>query len=228
MPSFTMELWRVIDGKPGTINEDVYLGLSEYPIYDEAHRAELNSKIKNHYMYQEIGHETVDQFRFRLKTKMNEIMPMYNELYATALIDFDPLTTVDILNTSTGEQEQTASGKNENVTSSDIDSTSKNVASSFPQVMLSGDADYATSGADANSQSKTTANVVDDSTSENKTLSESESRTKGFQGSPAQLIQAARAAILNVDMLIVAELDPLFMAVWNNGDEYTHDENYRK
>lgn len=221
MPSFTLELWRVIDLKPDSKLEDEWLGLNDYPIFDTAYRDGLNTKIKNHFMYQEIGHETVEQFTFSMRRKMHEIMPLFNELYKTTQIEFDPLSTMDIRNVTTGTQAQTSEGVTTSDTESDIDAVAKNVASAFPQVMLSGNKDYATSGADSNSQTKTTGNVNEESTAESNATTDSDSHTTGYQGIPAQLIQAYRAAILNVDMLIIAELDELFMAVWNNGDEYS-------
>ena len=224
MPSFTLELFRVIDMKPASIPEDKWLGLDDYPIFQSDYREKLNAKIKNHFMFQEIGHETVEQFAFRMRVKMNEIMPAYNQLYKSALLEFDPLLTVDILNTSTGEQDQTSTGTSENDTLSDIDAKSKNVASIFPQTMLAGNGDYASNGADANSQTKTTAKIKDEQNASNNTKSETESRTKGYQGSPAQLIQAARAIILNVDLMVIADVDELFMSVWNNGDEYSQSK----
>ena len=221
MPSFTMELWRVIDLKPDNIDEDIWLGLGEYPIYDNDYRTPLNAKIKTHFMYQEIGFETVEQFTFRMKARMNEIMPLYNELYKSTQIQYDPLSTIDIRTIATGEQAQVSEGSSTNATESDIDANSRNIVSNFPQTMLNGNKDYASNGADANSQTKTTAEVTEDSEATNTTNSETDSQTSGYQGIPAQLIQAYRAAILNVDMLVIAELDTLFMMVWNNGDEYS-------
>ena len=221
MPSFTVELWRVIEFKPAEMSLDEWLGMNEYPIFETDYREGLNKKIRDHFMYQEIGHETVEQFRFSMRRKLNEIMPVYNELYKTTKKEFDPLSTIDIRTVSSGTQAQTSEGTTANETDSDINAVSRNVASSFPQVLLSGNKDYATSGADSNSQTKTTGNVSEESTSESNAITESDSRTSGYQGNPAQLLQAYRAAILNVDMLVIAELDDLFMMVWNNGDSYT-------
>ena len=221
MPSFTVELWRVIEFKPAEMSLDEWLGMNEYPIFETDYREGLNKKIRDHFMYQEIGHETVEQFRFSMRRKLNEIMPVYNELYKTTKKEFDPLSTIDIRTVSSGTQAQTSEGTTANETDSDINAVSRNVASSFPQVLLSGNKDYATSGADSNSQTKTTGNVSEESTAESNAITESDSRTSGYQGNPAQLLQAYRAAILNVDMLVIAELDELFMMVWNNGDSYT-------
>lgn len=221
MPTFTMELWRVLDLKPDGKTEDEWLGLTTYPLFTGIDRTALNQKIKNHFMYQEIGHETVEQFTFSLKRKMNEIMPVYNELYRSVATDYDMLSTIDMQTITKGNQEQVTEATATNESKSNIDAKARNIASNYPGVMLSGDKDYASSGADSNSQTETLGDVTDTSNAENLTTSEGESRTKGYQGHPAQLIQAFRAAIVNVDMLIIAELDELFMMVWNNGDDYT-------
>jgi len=216
-----MELWRVIDLKPDTISEDAWLGLDSYPLFEGDYRESLNKKIKDHFMYQEIGHETVEQFTFAMRRKMNEIMPLYNELYQTTKLKFDPLSTMDIRTVTSADQTQTSEGNTEASTVGDVDSVAKNVASAFPQVMLAGNKDYATSGADSNSQTKTTGTNSESSSAENTATQNSDSRTSGYQGSAAQLIMQYRAAILNVDMLIIAELNELFMIVWNNSDEYS-------
>jgi hypothetical protein len=221
MPTFTLELWRVIDLKPDVIDEDTWLGLADYPLFEASYRQALNLKIKTHFMYQEIGHETVEQFTFSMKRRMNEIMPLYNELYKSTKLEFDPLSTMDIHTVVSGSAEQQSAATTTNETSSEVDAKSKNVASAFPQVQLSGNADYATSGADANSQTESTAEANETSNASNTSSNDQDSHTTGYQGSPAELIQRFRAAILNVDMLIIAELDVLFMGVWNNGDEYS-------
>lgn len=211
----------MIDLKPEEMSLDEWTGLNEYPIFESDYREGLNKKIRDHFMFQEIGHETVEQFRFSMRRKMNEIMPLYNQLYETTRLQFDPLSTVDITTVTNAEQSQQSSGSNVNETTGDVDSTAKNVSSTFPQVMLGGNKDYATSGADSNSKSKTTGKTEDVSTAENDATQSSSSNTKGYQGSASQLLQQYRAAILNVDVLVIRELDELFMMVWNTGDEYS-------
>lgn len=221
MPTFTLELWRVLDLRPNNKTENQWLGLDNYPLFEGVDRDALNEKIKNHYMYQEIGHETVEQFTFAMRRKMNEIMPVYNELYRSVKTEYDPLSTIDMKTVSKGLQDQDTEATSTNETDSDIDSKAKNVASAFPGMMLGGDKDYATNGADSNSQTNTKGKVEEVSTAKNTSTTEGETRTTGYQGSPAQLIQAFRAAIINIDMMIIAELDELFMMVWNNGDDYS-------
>lgn len=69
-----------------------YLGLDDYPIFDESYRSTLNDKIIRHYYFHEIGFETAGQFAWFLRTKMHEIMPYYNQLYASQDLIADPLT----------------------------------------------------------------------------------------------------------------------------------------
>mgnify|MGYP006935831887 CR=1 FL=1 len=69
------------------------LALNEYPIFNENYRNHLNKKIIDHFLFYEIGQETPYRFNHYLKTKMNEIMPYYNQLYISEMIKFDPLSS---------------------------------------------------------------------------------------------------------------------------------------
>lgn len=75
------------------INYD--LGMNNYPIFDETYREHLNNKIISHYMFYEIGFETPELFKMYLNTRLNEIMPYYNQLYESEKIKFDPLENVN-------------------------------------------------------------------------------------------------------------------------------------
>lgn len=67
----------------------------DFPIYDEKYRMVLEKKILRHYYTREIGDETVGLWKLRLETKMNEIMPYYNQLYKSTLYEFNPFYDVD-------------------------------------------------------------------------------------------------------------------------------------
>lgn len=68
---------------------DAGFSIGAYPIWDESYRNVLNDKIKNHYLFREIGQETPGRFKHYLDTKLNEIMPYYNQLYQTTLQNYD-------------------------------------------------------------------------------------------------------------------------------------------
>ena len=67
-----------------------------YPIFDESYKSVLETKILKHYYTREIGLETVGLWKLKLDTKLNEIMPYYNQLYKSELLEFNPLYDVDL------------------------------------------------------------------------------------------------------------------------------------
>lgn len=71
----------------------------DFPMFDEKYRDVLCGKILKHYWTREIGAETVGLFKLWLDTKLNEIMPYYNQLYKSTLLEFNPLYDVDITTT---------------------------------------------------------------------------------------------------------------------------------
>lgn len=71
----------------------------DYPIFDEHYRNTLETKILKHYYFREIGAETVGLWKAWLDMKMNEIMPYYNKLYLTELLDYNPLYTTNLTRT---------------------------------------------------------------------------------------------------------------------------------
>lgn len=83
-----------------------------YPIFDVNYKPILERKILNHYYTREISYETVGVWKLHLKAKMNEIMPMFNKLYETELLTYNPLWDVDLtedkdrtIDTDTGNTE---------------------------------------------------------------------------------------------------------------------------
>ena len=88
MSKYTTELRYLIEN-----NFDI--GLKDYPIFDENYREPLNRKIINHYYFREIGMETAELFKRYLNNTMREIMPYYNQLYKSELLEFNPFYNVD-------------------------------------------------------------------------------------------------------------------------------------
>ncbi len=112
---------EVIEQARGTI-------FDKYPIFDETYRNVLETKILRHYYTREICAETPALWKLWLNNKMNEIMPYYNQLYKSALLEFNPLYDVDLYRdhqgtgTSTGNASRTSS-ENASRTSSRNDET---------------------------------------------------------------------------------------------------------
>lgn len=68
----------------------------DYPIFDENYRSVLETKIIKHYYTREIAAETVGLWKLWLDERMNNIMPYYNQLYKSELLEFNPLYDTDI------------------------------------------------------------------------------------------------------------------------------------
>ena len=68
----------------------------DFPMFDESYRHVLETKILRHYYTREIGLETVGLWKLKLETKLNEIMPYYNQLYKSELLEFNPFYDVDL------------------------------------------------------------------------------------------------------------------------------------
>lgn len=108
------------------------IGLKDYPIFDENYRNILNEKIINHYLFNEIGMETAELFKFYLNTTMREIMPYYNQLYKSELLEFNPLYDTDLTtvydktndNTSTTDSNNYSYNKSKVTTNGNVENES--------------------------------------------------------------------------------------------------------
>lgn len=212
MPSFTLPLKQVIELSP---NGDI--GLNDYPIFDDSYREALNQKIIDHYWNQEIGQETISMFRLALRRKMNEIMPLYNQHYKIGLSEIDPLQTVSVKSLTESIGNTTSTGNANN--SSTSAAKSRAVASETPQTQLMPNGDYASSMQD--NISDTAATGTSDETQTGEQTGTNDNTMTGSQGHAPELIFRARQLFVNVDMMIIDELQSLFMLVWTNSDSYT-------
>ena len=127
-----------------------------FPIFDDDYKLPLEKKILMHYYTREIGEESYGLWKLRLATRMNEIMPYYNKLYKSELIEFDPLHNVDLTtthekindgnttndatgkfaNSSLNESNVSVSGSGENHTTTKDNNTTMDAYSDTPQGML--------------------------------------------------------------------------------------------
>ena len=104
----------------------------EYPSYykDEAKTA-FEQKVIDHYLFHQIGVETIARFKHNFKTRIREIMPYYIQMYKSVeIMDGidDPFGNVDMTETfeqtSTGTSSGTSSNT-ENGTSSSNETANK-------------------------------------------------------------------------------------------------------
>lgn len=241
-----------------------------FPIDDEAYRPILERKIIRHYYTREISEETYGLWKLRLETKMNEIMPYYNKLYASERLEFNPLYDVDMTTTREGENhsdttttenstDTTNTTANDSTTTAETDSNNRTINrtenvtasdnkwdlySDTPQGALSNvsNREYLTNARNNtdSASSNTTENTTDNASGTKNGTQEREGESnstvnresagsgsidstdsyvlhvKGKQGgaSYAKMIQEYRNALLNIDMMIINDLAPLFFNLW--------------
>ena len=142
MSAFTMPLHEVIKRTGGTLEvvngvskmTGGDIGLGHYPIFDDntAYRDTLNGKIIDHYMNREIGFETIPMFQLAMRRKMNEIMPLFNQLYKSQQIEFDPLSTMDVVTVMTGDTNTTSNVNTTGNSTTENNSKSRSVSHDTP------------------------------------------------------------------------------------------------
>lgn len=94
----------------------------EFPIFDESYRSVLERKILRHYYTREIAFETVGLWKLKLNTKLNEIMPYYNKLYESELMDFNPFYDVNLTREYNKKNEGESAGQSTDSNSSEYTS----------------------------------------------------------------------------------------------------------
>lgn len=214
------------------IDNNIDLGLNDYPIWDENYRKTLNDKIINHYYFREIGFETPGLFINRLNTRMREIMPYYCELYETTKFEYNPIWNADYKMdyTKTNENKTQGTGETlgESTTQTEAQTNAKNKSAHVdtPQDAVTvpeiEDLEIATtldlgssSGTDKTNGSSNDKSTVTSSSSSDDTETYSQLLQGNYGVKTTQaMIQEERDLILNIDMQIIAELSNLFMGLW--------------
>lgn len=137
MSKYTTEIRFICETAAGLTDSAGYRGINEviqsaipkvfdfdFPIYDESYRNVLCTKILKHYYTREIGLETVGLWKLHLDARLNEIMPYYNQLYKSAMIDFNPMYDVDLTTRYTKDNDGTTDTTNSITKNSEISNES--------------------------------------------------------------------------------------------------------
>lgn len=212
----------------------------DYPsFYEGDAKKEFEQKVIDHYLFHQIGVETVARFKHNFRTRIREIMPYYIQLYKSVKIMDeldDPFGNVDI--TETFEQESgninvsegsstTSGSQSSTKTDSRIiidDNTHK--LSTTPQGAIENLDDYLTEAAKDNRQQTDTGDATDEGTSSGESTVNSQSTDsgtvkhtltrKGNQGvnTYAHDMIELRESFINVDMMVIGALRDLFLLIY--------------
>ena len=201
------------------------LGLDEYPIYDESKRRQLNDKFIRHYWMREIGCETVGHFCLWCSNTFNEIMPYYNKMYETELLNVEHLLgikrhkVVDMLR----DFDESSSGNGSADTSTSSTGKSTNKFSDTPQdelfVSKVDAGDYLTNLTIEDTADDTTVGTKSKSDGTIKRDETNKDTTDEFVTDPRyyQAFLDLSEKILNLDMQVInnVQVQGLFMQVWS-------------
>lgn len=88
---------------------------SSLEFYNDETKARLLPKILIHYYQREIAFETVGLWKLKINQKLREILPYYNQLYASEALEYDPLKNVDNTHTHEGDYTDNRGGSNTKV-----------------------------------------------------------------------------------------------------------------
>ena len=182
-------------------------GLQNYAIFDESYRTTLNNNILNYYLESEIGVETPALFKRLLNDRMKLIMNKYNVMYQAQveLLKTDLFNNVNLTESYKGNSESnsTSSGNGKN----------RRLYQDTPQGKinmndLNTNQVYATDY--SIDQSDTTNNINDESTSGYV------KRIIGNNGGMynVDIFNKYINSFNNIDMLIINELQDLFMGIF--------------
>ena len=192
------------------------------PFFDEAYRSVLCQKILKHYYLREICCETVGIWTLWMNTRLEEIMPYYNQLYESAKIEFNPMHDMDL----TREHKRTENEETNTNRTSKSDGTSastnnsKELYSDTPQGSITDleNNSYLTNATitENTGENTTTLNNEDESSNNVNTIEDYTETITGKQGteSYSSLLNKFRETFLNIDMLVIEEFSDLFFGLW--------------
>jgi hypothetical protein len=197
----------------------------DYPIFDPDYKSVLEQKIIDYYYFREIGLETVGQFKHFLKSRMNIIMPLYNEHYLAVELfkTYDPYKNKNVTTTDTRTSTQDTTTTTEATGESTADGTNTGVGKSVfhdtPQARLQGE-DYATNMTDTDDSTTTSSTGTSEETvtgtGKITTVDEYTQTIAGHDGMkyPSGILQEIRETFINIDKMIIDELNDLFMNIY--------------
>ena len=123
----------------------------DYPIFDINYRESLECKILRHFYTREICEETFALWQLRLQQRLWEVMPYYNLLYKSELLQYNPFIETDFTVDTTINNKQDS--KNDSTQTASATTSSLDKASSATN-------DNGTVANTSNSNSKTTTDNV--------------------------------------------------------------------
>ena len=207
MSKYTLELRYIYE------DENYKLFDFPYNLYDNDLKPWFEEKFFQHFMFYEIGFDTIGMFKQRLMSKLNDIFPYYKQLYETEIrtkgIDF--MLNKDLKESYVRELTSNSNSNQEsNVTSNSL-STAGQLTPSLIANSQKIDKFMDSAQKDNSSSNSTSTGESNGNSREEYTLT-----SQGNIGitSSAELLTKWRETLLNIDLMIFEECNDLFMQIF--------------
>ena len=194
------------------------------------YKAHICKAILKHYYTREIGAETMGLWKLWMNERFETILPYYDQLYQSQLVQFDPMKDVNFTRTLIRDLDsaEAASGTNSGTSSGTHNETTGNthrdLYSDTPQGAITGleNENYLTNArkvTDSGTLSNTDSGSSSGQFSNSGTNSTDERITETITGkrngiSYSKLLQEFRDTLINLDMMIIEEFSDLFFGLW--------------
>ena len=195
--------------------EDENFNLFDFPynLYNNDLKPWFEEKFYQHFMFYEIGFDTIGMFKQRLMSKLNDIYPYYKQLYETEIrakgIDF--MLNKDLKESYVRELTSNSNSNQESNVSSNSLSTAGQLTPSLIANSQKIDKFMDSAQKDNSSSNSTSSGESNGNSREEYTLT-----SQGNIGitSSAELLAKWRETLLNIDLMIFEECNDLFMQIF--------------
>lgn len=184
----------------------------DYPSYYKGEEKKaFEQRVIDHFYFRQIGQETVGRFLHYFRTKVREVMPYYIDMYESVKLfkeQGDPFEAYNLTETfereTTSEADASSSGSSSGNRESRFSKTPQGSVENLDRYLTEANRD--TVGDSSSSSSETSGSGTEKYTM---------TRRGNIGVQPlGQEIKIYREAILNVDMLIIKDLEELFLGVY--------------
>lgn len=128
---------RKVDGVIAASWDKIF-SFPDSAIFDARYKKPLCCKILKHYYTNEICAETAQLWMLWLNSRMEEILPYYNQLYRSELLQFDPFTDANLKRTNTGNTQSNTSDNSTNTSKTGAYGASSGSSTSHSETKTTG------------------------------------------------------------------------------------------
>lgn len=216
MSRYTLEFRTLVDDKDFVIFD------FDYNLFDNSLKPEFEVLFCEYFYFRDIGHETVDRFKFELRNKLNMLYPYYKEYWKTVKqVEVEKfMETKDLHETFTRTVEGEVLHNSTSNQNSTMNQTNKNTSkfSDTPRGEI-GNIEKFMSQASVNDDNSNTISSLtgnDTSNQNNRVTETTEFHSVGDLGvsSSGLLIQGWRDVITNIYQLMFDDMEELFFGLY--------------